>query len=386
MSDKPTEKAPPEAPIAKTDPPEASIQPQRLRKLLRRLVEIYSPSGKEEDVLEYARNWLKRRGLEAHRQEVDDRRYNLVISPEGKEAKLALIGHLDTVSAYDLETLGYEDEGDELKGLGAADMKGGCAAMMEAFAALAESGREPPPVALALVVGEEEDGDGAEALAQDYHFPWAVIGEPTDLQPCLEHHGYLEMELYARGHRRHASLASPWDNPVREVLRLLMAISGHLDDHHAELVYNIRDIHSWPEGFMVPEGCNAWVDVHLPSRTPLGELTMEVEEVVLSQEGSGAGLDKGLRLHTVQNGYRLPQRGPVVEALKEIYRAQGLTWKPQAFPSHSDANQLWAAGVRPILLGPGRLDMSHVPEESVSFSQVLTAARIYHSLALQMAT
>jgi acetylornithine deacetylase len=357
------------------------IQPQRLRKLLKRLVDIYSPSGKEGDVLDYARGWLKRQGLEVHRQEVDDRRYNLVVAPENGEVKLALIGHLDTVTAYDLENLGCEDEGDELSGLGAADMKGGCAAMMEAFAALAEGGETLPPVALALVVGEEEDGDGAEALAREYHFPWAIIGEPTDLQPCLEHHGYLELELYAKGRRRHASLAKPWDNPVREVLRLLVAISGHLDDHHAELVYNIRDIHSWPEGFMVPEGCQAWVDIHLPSRTPLGELTMEVEEVVLSQENSGAGLDTGLRLHTVQNGYRLPERGPVVEALKRIFADQELSWKPQAFPSHSDANQLWAAGVRPILLGPGRLEMSHVPEEAVSFSQVLNAAQIYYRLA-----
>jgi len=384
VSATPTEKAKPEAPETASQAAVGPIQPLRLRKLLRRLVDIYSPSGKEGDVLDYARNWLKRQGLEVHRQEVDDRRYNLVVLPKGGEVKLALIGHLDTVTAYDLENLGYEDEGDELSGLGAADMKGGCAAMMEAFAALAEDGGKMPPVALALVVGEEEDGDGAEALAREYHFPWAIIGEPTDLKPCLEHHGYLELELYAKGRRRHASLANPGDNPVREVLRLLMAISGHLDDHHAELVYNIRDIQSWPEGFMVPEGCEAWVDIHLPSRTPLGELTMEVEEVVLSQEGGGAGLNTGLRLHTVQNGYRLPERGPVVEALQRIFAAQGLSWKPQAFPSHSDANQLWAAGVRPILLGPGRLEMSHVPEEAVLFSQVIAASQIYYSLAREM--
>jgi hypothetical protein len=50
------------------------------------------------------------------------------------------------------------------------------------------------------------------------------------------------------------------------------------------------------------------------------------------------------------------------------------------FPSHSDANLLWAAGVKPILLGPGQLEHAHAPEERVSFPQVLQAAEIYLDL------
>jgi len=368
---------------AETVEPAEAIQPVRLRRLLRRLVEIYSPSGKEEDVLEFVRGWLKRREIPFERVEVDDRRYNLVVMPDGGQPpKLALIGHLDTVTAYDLETLGYEDQDEVITGLGAADMKGGCAAMLEAIAALWSLPAPRPPVALALVVGEEEDGDGAAALIdEEFHCPWAIIGEPTDLKPCLEHYGYLEMEINATGRRRHASLARPADNPVREVLRLLTAVVGHLDDHHTEVIYNIRDIMSWPEGFIMPEGCRAWVDAHLPPRTPLGEITMELEEAVFDKQEPASLLEVGVRLHTVQNGYRLPERGPVVGALREIYAAHDMEWKPGAFPSHSDANLLWAAGIRPILLGPGRLEMAHAPAESVEFDQVLAAARIYFELA-----
>lgn len=45
--------------------------------------------------------------------------------------------------------------------------------------------------------------------------------------------------------------------------------------------------------------------------------------------------------------------------------------------SHSDANQIWAAGIKPILLCPGRLEEAHVPEESVSFQEVCRTAEIY---------
>jgi acetylornithine deacetylase len=57
-----------------------------------------------------------------------------------------------------------------------------------------------------------------------------------------------------------------------------------------------------------------------------------------------------------------------------------MKWQPGVFRSHSDANQIWTAGIKPILLGPGSLEMAHIPEESVSFAQVCTAAEIYLDL------
>jgi acetylornithine deacetylase len=112
---------------------DSAIDRERLRRLLHRLMDIYSPSGKEEEILAYLHGHLKRKGLSVIRQEVDDSRYNLIVVPPEGEARLALVGHLDTVVAYDLEQYGYEEEDDLIIGLGAADMKGGCAAMVEAY-------------------------------------------------------------------------------------------------------------------------------------------------------------------------------------------------------------------------------------------------------------
>ena len=80
----------------------------------------------------------------------------------------------------------------------------------------------------------------------------------------------------------------------------------------------------------------------------------------------------------MQAGYELPERGPVVSALKASLAGMGRPWLPGAFRSHSDANQLWAAGVKPIILGPGSLEAAHRPEEWVSFGQVLAAAELYY--------
>ena len=123
-----------ETPKASRQPTRSPVQPQRLLRLLHRMIDIYSPSGKEQELLGYLQGFLKKHNITAQRQPLEDGRYNLVIAPEDTEIELALIGHVDTVSAYDLEDMGFTREKDQIFGLGAADMKGGCAALIDASA------------------------------------------------------------------------------------------------------------------------------------------------------------------------------------------------------------------------------------------------------------
>lgn len=361
------------------------VNAKRLRRLFKRLLDIYSPSGKEEDVVEYLHAYMRRHGLPVVRQEVDENRQNLIVSLSGPEAEVAFIGHVDTVSAYELEDFGAQEKGDVIKGLGAADMKGACAAMVEAFTCLTEQGIREAPLALALVVGEEENGDGAEALVKAYHFPWAIVGEPTDLKPCLKHYGYLEIRLYTRGKRLHASLAVKGGNAVELMLRILLRLSRYMEQESTELIYNIRELYSSGGGFVVPDGCEAWVDVHLPPTAPVSEISLEIEELVAGERRANPSIEASIHFTMVHGGYELPERGRVIEALKASFSHRGLPWEPLAFPSHSDANQLWTAGVKPIILGCGRLEKAHSPEEEVSFQQVLGAAEIYFQTAAWLA-
>jgi len=357
----------------------SSIQPARLKRLLHRLVDIYSPSGKEEELLDYLWGYCRRRGLPVLRQEVDDRRYNLLLMPPHQRVELALVGHLDTVVAHDLERFSFEEKGDRISGLGTADMKGGCAAMVEAFTVLWEELGARAKTCVLLVVGEEEEGDGARALVQEFHSPWALIGEPTQLMPCLGQYGYLEMQLLTRGRRVHASLAHQVQSPIEAMLRIISGLTAYLGQNRPEVVYNIRDLFSAQAGFAVPERCEAWLDFHMPPELPAGTLLAELEETAsrLRQEVKVEAL---ARFTTVHGGYRLVERGPVVDSLREICQREGIAWEPGPFPSHSDATVLWSAGIQTFLLGPGSLEQAHSPQEWISFSQVCRAAGIYLEL------
>lgn len=359
-------------------------QPQRLEKLLQRLVDIYSPAGKEVDALDFLKGYLKRRNLPVIIQAVDEDRYNIILAPENKDIQLAFIGHIDTVTAPDLDNYTFSVQGDRVQGLGVADMKGGCAAMLEAFLTFREAGNTEAPIALCLVVGEEESGDGAEKLMKSYHFPWAIIGEPTDMVPCLQSYGYVEIQLSARGTRQHASQAKRRHNAVEVMLQTILRLTHQLEAKHPQVNYNIRDLFSSHSGFAVPERCEAWLDLHVPPGMDIGEILLDMEEVAMSRKDSCPGIEMGFRSATIAAGYQIPEKAAVVDTIKNVFKKHNLTWAPDAFRSHSDANQIWASGVRPIILGPGQLAQAHSHDESASFQQICLAAELYLDLMYAM--
>ena len=358
------------------------VNTRRVRQLLRKMVDIYSPPGKEQDLVDFLFSYLTRHGVPVIRQKVDEDRDNLVVEPDDIEADLVFVGHLDTIEAYDLDQYGFSREGDVAYGLGTADMKGGCAAMVEAFVSLWQQGLSNLPVALALVVGEEESGDGAHRLVREFDFSTAIVGEPTDLVFCLSHYGYVEIQLTTTGRRVHASLAPATHNAVNSMLHLLLEFTRTLDAI-PDAVYNIRDLTSSRSGFAVPEHCEAWIDLHLPPLANMGRLTFDLEEAHEAFCKSMPESESTIQFSTIHSGYELPGKGSLVELLQQACLRSGVPYKPGAFPSHSDANVLWAAGVKPVLAGPGKLEVAHTANECISIDQVTRAAQLYADIAVQ---
>ncbi len=364
---------------------EIEIQPVRLKNLLKSLVDIYSPSGKEEEALEFIEGYLKKYGLDVTRQEVNESRYNLLVLPENEDdIDLCFIGHIDTVTAYDLLDFGFYEEEGTIYGLGTADMKSGCAAMIEAFTTLKENGVKLPNVALALVVGEEEDNSGARTLIREYDFPWALIGEPTNLAACLGHYSYLEVILRTQGKRAHSSMPELGQNAIETMLKLLLRFTNYATANKHGLVYNLRELTGFPGGFVVPDSCEAYLDIHLPPNSRIDLIKTELEQLVNIAAKEIPGLDVSLRFEDTYSGYRISGERPIVTKLRATFQKHSLPWEPQDFRSHSDGNILWTAGVDSIILGPGRLEEAHSPQELVSFQQVMKSAQLYLDFALSL--
>jgi acetylornithine deacetylase len=363
-----------------------AIDPDRLRKTFLDMLDIYSPSGKEEDIQLYLEELLTRAGFSVERQEVDEDRYNLRVTMGPGEARLYLVGHVDTVPAWDLDEFGPLQEGDVIRGLGSADMKGGCAAMVEAWLALAEA-LEPaarPSVGLLLVVGEEENGDGSATFLESCRPPWVVIGEPTSLAAGFSHYGYLEAGFVTRGLRSHSSLPELGHNAVESMLRVLLMLGNDplFDRAKTEIVYSIREMRSSRAGFVVPDRCKTWIDMHLPPGNDPDALQDAIRRIVATFDRAIPGLDLDVSFDFAAAGYDLGTDNPLARILREIYPQLELRLQMDPFRSHSDGNLFFAAGVQPLILGPGSLETAHTPDERVLFAEVAAAARIYAALCL----
>jgi succinyl-diaminopimelate desuccinylase len=161
---------------------------------------------------------------------------NVVARTElGRERRVVLGGHLDTVPANDNAT--PRVEGDVLHGLGSADMKGGLAVLLALAEALeADSTKVRHDVTLAFYeceeVAERFNGlrrifaEREELLAGDF----AVLLEPTDGAVEAGCQGVLVLEARFDGARAHT--ARPWmgRNAIHRASEVLARLARHESD------------------------------------------------------------------------------------------------------------------------------------------------------------
>jgi acetylornithine deacetylase len=367
-----------------------AIEPMRLQRTLLELVEIYSPSGKEEDIQLHIEDLLRQAGCAVQRQQVgeEEERFNLLATMGGETPRLYLVGHVDTVADWDFEERGPLRDGDLLRGLGTADMKGGCAAILEAWLALATLEEEArPPVGLLLVVGEEENGDGSARFLESCRPPWVVIGEPTSLVPCFSHYGYLEVSLTSQGRRSHSSLPELGHNAVESMLRVLLHLGKDplFSGDATQVFYSIREMSSSRAGFVVPDRCETLIDLHLAPEIAPARVQKSIEERLATAADFVPGLNLQVAFDFAAAGYQLGGDNWPNQALARTLPQLGLPLQQAPFRSHSDGNLFFAAGVNPLILGPGSLETAHTQEEQTSLAEVEAAARIYAALCLAAA-
>lgn len=363
------------------------IDERRLTQLLVEAVGCYSPSGQESPAAEVFEGALAEAGIPMHRHPVpgpshDEERCNLLATLGPEPPALLLVGHMDTIALWSDEELNVQRDGDIVHGLGSADMKSGCSAMIEALTAVAAAGTSlKRGVQLALVVGEEDYGDGVEALIEDglIRAPLTLVGEPTDLKPCTRHYGYIEYEMAGEGTRVHAALARKAGNAIHATLDWVSEIFSEMRrlPFAGETSVSLREIRGGTSLFVVPNKCELVLDVHLPPGEGVEAMDAIIEDArsKIGKTHSQSSL-RSERLYWAP-GYVIEQDEPLLKPIVEGFRALDMPWDPAVFPSHSDASQLHRQGTVPVVCGPGKLDVAHTPEECVSLSDTTRAARLY---------
>jgi len=369
------------------------LDPSRLTTLLVDAVGEYSPSNSEAPATNVFAEALRAAGLPFRRQPVpgitgDEKRANLLVQLGPDEPGLHLVGHVDTIDlGFDAE-LRVSRDGDLLYGLGTADMKAGCAAMVEAVTAVLASGLKlERGVLLSLVVGEEDQGDGAEALIDDElePVPLTVIGEPTRLVACIDHYGYAEYHLRGEGTRVHAALPEHGVNAIHATLEWVSEILARLRELPSaeRTAASLREIRGGTSLFVTADACEVLLDVHLPPEADVAPLAALIEASRRDVEAKHPGCTLAAEQDFWAPGFVSGSPDGVLAPLARAHADIGRTFEPGVFRSHSDANLFRAAGTLPVVLGPGALEVAHTGDEHVSIEETLAAARLYAALVYE---
>jgi succinyl-diaminopimelate desuccinylase len=328
------------------------------------LVDIASPSGEEQGVYRHVRAAIPLEPL------YDDGESLLYARRTGKPLVL-LAGHTDTVPAQG--NLPGRLEDGAVVGLGATDMKGGLAVMVELarWAAAAELAHD-----LGLLFFPREElgpsenplpGLFAAAPTVD-EAALVVCLEPTDNTLQLGCLGNLTARLAFEGRSAHS--ARPWlgVNAIELALEGLWPLVG-LEPHDVEVeglrfreVLSVTELHAGIASNVIPGRADATLNFrYAPTRTP-AEAEARLRELA------------GERVEVLQNSpaAHVALRSPLVQRLRE---AGGFAVEPkQAWTNVAD---FAARGLDAVNLGPGATRFAHAADERVEVAEL---ARTYRAL------
>lgn len=335
----------------------------------------------------YLAKVLKDLGFAVEIDEVEKDRFN-VIGRLGKgRPKLVFNGHMDTVPPGFRESWRHDPfkmvgRNGRLYGLGVTDMKGAIASMLTAAEFLDPTSIDGELV-YAFVVDEEVYGKGASQLiGNKLDADGVIIGEPTELHPCVAHKGVVRYRVKIRGKSAHSS--TPWKgvNAISQARKVLEALESWGADlkkiEHPILnppTLTITMINAGVAPSIVPEVCTIIID----RRTLPDEKKQEIENSIRRILDGIDSLDYDIEELVFGRGMETDQSAKIVKVVsRAIEEVLGVTPKLTGMDMSTDGrffvNQ---RSIPTVILGPGRIDVAHTPNESIPINSLIRSTDIY---------
>jgi acetylornithine deacetylase len=280
---------------------------------------------------------------------------------------VVLNGHLDTVGVAGMaEPFTPRLDGDRLFGRGAADMKGGVAALIAVAEQLVATGAPVRPV-LALVADEEDASLGSEAVIAalpglGVRPEICLIAEPTDLVLSRSLRGFAVVRVTFAGRAAHSSQPELGVNAVTHLGRLLHAVDQRapaIRETGGDLMVTVARGGRSP--FVVPDRAECLVELRLPPDRAGAEALEEVRALLEPDWHAEA------ELTAHRDGWRLDGTGPAADLAGRLGAALG-TGATFDAPYWMEA-PLWQAVCPTVVCGPSGGGL-HAIDEWVDLAQV----------------
>ncbi|MEA1883827.1 MAG: M20/M25/M40 family metallo-hydrolase [Thermotogota bacterium] len=294
---------------------------QNVVELTKKFIKYPSSIWDDDKAYQYAFDYLNKKGYKPEKGDsetfsIENREGFFNVEAKfgnGKGPKILLNGHLDTVGTkgewiYD-KYGAYEDDG-KIYGLGAADMKAGCAVAVQVYEAIAKRCKElNGELFLSLVYGEESPHSiGTDELLKQYGFDnydLIIVTEPspelTKDNYCLTHEklvknpefpvvvvgaeGREKFEIQFYGRESHASHPKRGLNALHDASRViteLISFNKFSDIKTGRGDYVVLNIEGGDESFTVPGFCKVTINRQLGINEKPSAVEKEIRRIIKS--------------------------------------------------------------------------------------------------------
>lgn len=384
----------------------ALINREQLVDLCSELIEAPSenPGGTEERTVLILQKVLQDLGATVHLQQVAPGRPNLVAHLGGGNTGggLLFLGHSDVVPAGQ----GWRDDpftatvvSDRLVGRGATDMKGGLSAVIAAMMAVHQVAPQIP-LTLVCTVDEEADAlgvghyiDTVEATA----YSACIVAEPTDLVTIIGCRAAANLQVQITGASAHAGRPSDGASAIEAAAMLVELIAKDKQRLAAEphpilgpATWNVGTLNAGHGTSIVPDTATLGIDRRLlPGEKPEQVLAALLQD---ARQQLDASMDLDAQKITLTGSVQMFMPGFLTDVDAQLVQQIGTALQDAG---GAGEHGIWTASceagfiaqhhtVPTVVLGPGEINsQAHQPNESVSISDLYTAACAYALIALR---
>lgn len=366
----------------------------RVIQLTRELVAIPSETTHSNAAIsDFLQSWLEARDFVVERVSYIDaggeEKVNLIAKRGEGRGGLGFFSHSDTVPGdpRDWDPFDPVIQNDRLIARGSCDMKGPLAATLLAVAGV-DVGKLRKPVYIVITSDEEQGHLGAHYILKhsvtlQKNWPeYAVVAEPTELQPVYAHKGGALITVTAHGKAAHTS--------TEKGVSANFIITPFLADM-AALVPVFRGTERFKNHEFDPptNGFNLTIDDgncrnNVTAAKTVASLSLRLmpndhhdEQIAMIEEKA--------RTHKLEVARRIIEPfyiSPDAEVIQAACRATG---NPKAitvpFGTEAEAYQKFT---RPVILGPGNIDQAHTIGEWIDTGQLQQALRVYVKMIEQL--
>ena len=332
--------------------------------LLKKLIATPSISRDEKAAADVLEAYMKEKGLNPQRHG------NNVWSSSplgGTGGGLVLLNaHLDTVkpvAGWQHDPFAPTLEDDKLYGLGSNDCGGGLVSLLMAFM---ELNSQPNFIFLASCEEEVSGKNGIESVLPLLpKIDFAIVGEPTGMQPAIAEKGLMVIDATAHGKAGHAA-RNEGDNAIYHAMKDIQWLSEWQFPKQTELLGPVKNtvtiINAGTQHNVIPDECTFTIDVRSNECYTNEEIFAFFQDHLTSELKA-----RSFRLSSSS----IPMEHPFVQAcIKE-----GLT--PFGSPTLSDQALMRFPSLK---LGPGESSRSHTADEYIKISEIDDAISLYTKL------